>query len=84
MVQLFCFRLLVSLLALYFCFDQFPFHFLALDTSALYVMLCVTIGRLDKLKEAIEASGGLIPLAMIKNGKTVDPQDDTSTKVLTR
>nr|AIQ80989.1 UDP-glucose pyrophosphorylase/phosphoglucomutase [Saccharina japonica] len=37
--------------------------------------------RLDKLKEAIEASGGLIPLAMIKNGKTVDPQDDTSPKV---
>lgn len=37
--------------------------------------------RLDKLKEAIDASGGLIPLAMIKNGKTVDPQDDTSTKV---
>ncbi|CBN79734.1 conserved unknown protein [Ectocarpus siliculosus] len=37
--------------------------------------------RLDKLKEAIDASGGLIPLAMIKNGKTVDPQDDTSPKV---
>ncbi|CAM9253118.1 unnamed protein product [Choristocarpus tenellus] len=36
--------------------------------------------RLDKLKEAIDASGGLIPLAMIKNAKTVDPQDDTSTK----
>ena len=40
--------------------------------------------RLDKLKEAIDASGGLIPLAMIKNGKTVDPQDDTSPKVITR
>ena len=39
-------------------------------------------GRLDKLKEAIESSGGLIPLAMIKNDKTVDPQDDTSPKVI--
>lgn len=39
---------------------------------------------MDKLKEAIDASGGLIPLAMIKNGKTVDPQDDTSTKVCSR
>ncbi|CAM9608544.1 unnamed protein product, partial [Phaeothamnion confervicola] len=37
--------------------------------------------RLDKLKEALDASGGLIPLPMIKNAKTVDPQDDSSTKV---
>lgn len=37
--------------------------------------------RLDKLKEAIDSFGGLMPLAMIKNGKTVDPQDDTSPKV---
>ncbi|CAM9241878.1 unnamed protein product [Chrysoparadoxa australica] len=37
--------------------------------------------RLDKLKAAIDASGGLIPLPMIKNAKTVDPQVDSSTKV---
>jgi phosphoglucomutase len=37
--------------------------------------------RLDKLKEAIDSSGGLIPLPMIKNSKTVDPQLDTSTPV---
>ncbi|CAM9170271.1 unnamed protein product [Discosporangium mesarthrocarpum] len=33
------------------------------------------------LKEAIAAAGGLIPLPMIKNSKTVDPQDDSSPKV---
>jgi len=37
--------------------------------------------RLDKLKEAIDAAGGLIPLPMIKNSKTVDPQDSSSTPV---
>ena len=30
--------------------------------------------RLDKLKESIVAAGGLIPLPMIKNAKTVDPK----------
>ncbi|KAG5185427.1 UTP--glucose-1-phosphate uridylyltransferase-domain-containing protein [Tribonema minus] len=38
--------------------------------------------RLDRLKDAIAAAGGLIPLPMIKNPKTVDPQDDKSTPVL--
>ena len=37
--------------------------------------------RLDLLKEQITKGGGLIPLPMIKNGKTVDPKDDASTKV---
>lgn len=37
--------------------------------------------RLDKLKEVVDKSGGFIPLPMIKNKKTVDPKDDTSTKV---
>lgn len=37
--------------------------------------------RLDKLKEAIKAAGGLIPLPMIKNGKTVDPKDGSSPAV---
>ena len=37
--------------------------------------------RLDLLKEQITKCGGLIPLPMIKNGKTVDPKDDASTKV---
>jgi len=37
--------------------------------------------RLDKLKEAIDSAGGLIPLPMIKNSKTVDPQNAGSTPV---
>lgn len=37
--------------------------------------------RLDKLKEAIDKCGGLIPLPMIKNGKTVDPKDGSSPAV---
>ena len=38
--------------------------------------------RLDKLKEIIDKNGGFIPLPMIMNKKTVDPKDDSSTKVL--
>jgi len=38
--------------------------------------------RLDKLKEIIDKHGGFIPLPMIMNKKTVDPKDDSSTKVL--
>ena len=38
--------------------------------------------RLDKLKEIIDENGGFIPLPMIKNSKTVDPKDDSSTKVI--
>jgi phosphoglucomutase len=38
--------------------------------------------RLDKLKEIIDANGGFIPLPMIINKKTVDPQDDASTPVI--
>ena len=38
--------------------------------------------RLDKLKEIIDKFGGFIPLPMIMNSKTVDPKDDTSTKVV--
>jgi phosphoglucomutase len=38
--------------------------------------------RLDKLQEIITAHGGFIPLPMIMNKKTVDPKDDSSTKVL--
>jgi phosphoglucomutase len=38
--------------------------------------------RLDKLKEIIDANGGFIPLPMIINKKTVDPQDDSSTPVI--
>jgi phosphoglucomutase len=37
--------------------------------------------RLDRLKESIVAAGGLIPLPMIKNGKTVDPKDGSSPAV---
>jgi phosphoglucomutase len=38
--------------------------------------------RLDKLKEIIDRFGGFIPLPMILNEKTVDPQDDSSQKVI--
>ena len=38
--------------------------------------------RLDKLKEIIDKFGGFIPLPMIKNNKTVDPKNDSSTKVV--
>lgn len=38
--------------------------------------------RLDKLKEIIDKFGGFIPLPMILNEKTVDPQDDSSQKVI--
>ena len=37
--------------------------------------------RLDKLKEVMDANGGMIPLPMIMNGKTVNPQDSASTPV---
>lgn len=37
--------------------------------------------RLDKLKETLAACGGVLPLPMIKNTKTVDPRDKASTKV---
>lgn len=38
--------------------------------------------RLDKLKKIIDTNNGFIPLPMIKNSKTVDPKDDSSTKVI--
>mmetsp|Transcript_22470 Transcript_22470/g.33104 ORF Transcript_22470/g.33104 Transcript_22470/m.33104 type:complete len:473 (-) Transcript_22470:1270-2688(-) len=38
--------------------------------------------RLDKLKEVVDKSGGFIPLPMIMNKKTVNPKDDSSTKVV--
>lgn len=34
------------------------------------------------LKEAFEANGGALPLPVMKNGKTVDPRDKNSTKVI--
>jgi UDP-N-acetylglucosamine pyrophosphorylase len=37
--------------------------------------------RLDSLAEALASSGGFIPLPLIKNSKTVDPRDKTSTPV---
>ncbi len=37
--------------------------------------------RLDRLAEALEANGGLIPLPVIKNKKTVDPRDKKSPAV---
>ncbi len=38
--------------------------------------------RLDRLKEKLESSGGVLPLPMIRNRKTVDPRDKASTPVL--
>ena len=37
--------------------------------------------RLDRLKQALDANGGFIPLPMIKNSKTVDPRNKKSTAV---
>lgn len=37
--------------------------------------------RLDKLKETLDACGGLIPLPMIRNSKTADPRDKQSPAV---
>merc|ERR1712144_198174 len=34
------------------------------------------------LKEAFERAGGTLPLPVMKNGKTVDPRDKASTKVI--
>lgn len=38
--------------------------------------------KLDHLKEALDAQGGFLPLAVIRNEKTVDPRDQASTKVI--
>lgn len=38
--------------------------------------------RLDLLKELMDARGGFVPLPTILNGKTVDPQLDSSPAVL--
>jgi UDP-N-acetylglucosamine pyrophosphorylase len=38
--------------------------------------------RLDRLKEAIDANGGAVPLPMIKNDKTVDPKDSSTPSVV--
>ena len=37
--------------------------------------------RLDRLKETMLANGGVLPLPMIRNTKTVDPRDGNSSKV---
>lgn len=37
--------------------------------------------RLDALKKALDDNAGFLPLPMIKNSKTVDPRDKTSTAV---
>jgi len=37
---------------------------------------------LEALKSTMDANGGVLPLPVIKNGKTVDPRDKKSTKVL--
>lgn len=38
--------------------------------------------RLDLLKELMSSKGGFVPLPTIFNGKTVDPQQDSSTPVI--
>merc|ERR1719238_1925627 len=38
--------------------------------------------NLKELKKTMDANGGVLPLPVIKNGKTVDPRDKKSTKVL--
>src|SRR5207245_2695863 len=38
--------------------------------------------RLDSLKELLDENGGIVPLPLIKNTKTVDPRDKNSPAVL--
>lgn len=38
--------------------------------------------RLDRLKERLEQGGGVLPLPMIRNRKTIDPRDKASTPVI--
>jgi UDP-N-acetylglucosamine pyrophosphorylase len=38
--------------------------------------------RLDRLKELLQHHGGLIPLPVISNSKTLDPRDATSPKII--
>jgi len=38
--------------------------------------------NLEALSAAFDANGGFLPLPVIKNGKTIDPRDKKSTKVL--
>ena len=38
--------------------------------------------RLDKLKQQLEVNGGVLPLPMIRNRKTVDPRDKQSKAVI--
>jgi len=38
--------------------------------------------NLEALKKTMDANAGVLPLPVIKNGKTVDPRDKKSTKVL--
>ncbi len=38
--------------------------------------------RLDRLRDALEAAGGFLPLPIIQNQKTVDPRDKKSTPVV--
>ncbi len=37
--------------------------------------------RLDRLRDAMQANNGVLPLPMIRNTKTVDPRDSSSPKV---
>lgn len=56
--------------------------FLLNSRYRLHILWWVTIQvRLDLLKAMMDSRGGFVPLPTILNGKTVDPQTDTSTKV---
>jgi UDP-N-acetylglucosamine pyrophosphorylase len=38
--------------------------------------------RLDRLKSLLDQNGGMVPLPVIRNSKTLDPRDTTSPKVI--
>ncbi|MGB0580554.1 MAG: UTP--glucose-1-phosphate uridylyltransferase [Limisphaerales bacterium] len=38
--------------------------------------------NLERLKQALDDQGGFLPLSVIRNGKTVDPRDQTSPEVI--
>ncbi len=63
------------------CPDEDSDKFQNIDTHRFFNTNNLWI-NLERLKKALDAQGGFLPLALIRNGKTVDPRDKTSPKVI--
>ena len=63
------------------CPDEDSDKFQNIDTHRFFNTNNLWI-NLERLKKALDAQGGFLPLAVIRNGKTVDPRDKTSPKVI--